>query len=173
GELSKKASQKSTKSANKRQEESTTTADDKKDNETVDEIIDQNLPDEIPRFVKAVRSNIENEKVTVEMVVDATKIPWEQLPGQYRRAQEYLSRLPSQSLDNLFIQISGKPIVEGDQLTFDENTTVRIGKLDYTLGGVVSSLGEDRINALRRQISVSNLPFKNIMLQDGALILRK
>lgn len=93
--------------------------------------IAQMMPGQNADFLKAVKSSIGTEKIDLEMIVDVNKIPWEQLPSQARLAQTLLTQLASSSNSELYMKVSGAPVAKEEQLGFDDNSTIQIGKISY------------------------------------------
>jgi hypothetical protein len=131
--------------------------------------ITEMMPHKNVDFMKAVKSNIQTEKIDLEMIVDVNKIPWNDLPPKARLTKNLLDQLPSKSTSELYMKISGVPVVSGDQLSFDDNATVQLGKLAYPLKDFLAMPGVNQIIPTR--ISLRQAPFKNVRLEDGFLIL--
>lgn len=145
------------------------------DEETLSEMIRsavaERFPNEQANFLKAVRSDIQKDKLTVEMVVDMEKIPWEQLPKQYRFAREYVKRFTGGRSSEVYVQFSGKPEIVGDRLLLDEDATVTIGKMAYSLKTLTTLLGLG--DQFAGEIPIKNIPFSAVTLEEDALILEK
>jgi hypothetical protein len=127
-------------------------------------------PNKEAEFLKAVKSSIGEEKIDVEMIVDVNKIPWEDLPPRARLAQSLLAQLTSRSSSDLYIKVSGAPVVKDQQLAFDDNATVQIGKLAYPLKDFLNTPGIKQI--IPSQIPLNKAPFKDVGLEKGFLVLK-
>lgn len=127
-------------------------------------------PNKEAEFLKAVKSSIGEEKIDVEMIVDVNKIPWEDLPPKARIVQSLLAQLTSRSSSDLYIKVSGAPVVKDQQLAFDDNATVQIGKLAYPLKDFLNMPGIKQI--IPSQIPLKKAPFKDVALEKGFLILK-
>lgn len=127
-------------------------------------------PNKEAEFLKAVKSSIGEEKIDVEMIIDVNKIPWEDLPPKARLAQSLLGQLTSRSSSDLYIKVSGAPVVKDQQLAFDDNATVQIGKLAYPLKDFLNTPGIKQI--IPSQIPLNKAPFKDVGLEKGFLVLK-
>jgi len=127
-------------------------------------------PNKEAEFLKAVKSSIGEEKIDVEMIVDVNKIPWEDLPPKARIAQSLLGQLTSRSSSDLYVKVSGAPVVKDQQLAFDDKTTVQIGKLAYPLKDFLNMPGIKQI--IPSKIPLNKAPFKDVALEKGFLILK-
>lgn len=141
----------------------------------VDALILNSLAAEFPgkseQFMKGVKSTIQPEKMDVEMVVDMAKIPWEELPKEAMLAKTLLEQFGGvKSNDELFLKISGKPEVKDSDLVFDENSLIQIGKIKYSLKTFAALPGmKNKVG----KIPLEKLAFKNVTLENGALLLSK
>ncbi len=139
----------------------------------VDALILNSLAAEFPgksqQFMKGVKSTIQPEKMDVEMVVDMAKIPWEELPKEAMLAKTLLEQFGGvKSNDELFLKISGKPEVKDSDLVFDENSLIQIGKIKYSLKTFAALPGmKNKVG----KIPLEKLAFKNVTLENGALVL--
>lgn len=133
--------------------------------------IAQMMPGQEADFLKAVKSSIGTEKIDLEMVVDVNKIPWEQLPSQARLAQTLLTQLASSSNSELYMKVSGAPVAKEEQLGFDDNSTIQIGKMSYPLKTFLAMPGINQIVPSR--IPLKSVPFKTVSLEEGFLVLGK
>jgi len=130
----------------------------------------QATPNKEAEFLKAVKSSIGEDKIDVEMIIDVNKIPWEDLPPKARLAQGLLGQLTSRSSSDLYVKVSGAPVVKDQQLAFDENATVQIGKLAYPLKDFLNTPGIKQI--IPSQIPLNKAPFKDVALEKGFLVLK-
>ncbi len=141
----------------------------------VDALILNSLAAEFPgkseQFMKGVKSTIQPEKMDVEMVVDMAKIPWEDLPKEAMLARTLLEQFGGvKSNDELFLKISGKPEVKDSDLVFDENSLIQIGKIKYSLKTFAALPGmKNKVG----KIPLEKLAFKNVVLENGALVLSR
>lgn len=133
--------------------------------------IAQMMPGQHADFLKAVKSSIGTEKIDLEMVVEVNKIPWEQLPSQARLAQTLLTQLASSSNSELYMKVSGAPVAKEEQLGFDDNSTIQIGKMSYPLKTFLAMPGINQI--VPSQIPLKSVPFKTVSLEEGFLVLGK
>ncbi len=129
-------------------------------------------PDGKAEFLKALRTHIRKDNLTVEMITDMERFPWEHLPSKYQFARQYFTRMGKNGSSEVYIEFSGKPKLIGNKLIMDENSTVKIGAMAYSLKTLTTLLG------LGKQFSGEiplppDIPFSDVTLEDGALILKK
>ncbi|RMF57634.1 MAG: hypothetical protein D6748_10780 [Calditrichaeota bacterium] len=130
--------------------------------------VHEHLTEEQAAFVKGLRTDIHPDKVDVEMVVNVKKIPWELLPSQYRFVKEYITRT---SPNNLYLKLSGTPLITNQYLTLAEDATVTIGKVKYSLNTLQSFFGLKGL--LPPKIALNRVGFSSLELQEDRLILKK
>ena len=133
--------------------------------------LEQQFPGKSTEFMKGVKSTIAEDKVDVEMVVDMEKIPWEDLPKDAQFARGLIEQFGGiKSGSELFLKISGKPEIRENELVFGDNTLVQMGKISYPLKTLAALPGvSDKIS----RIPLSKLGFKQLTLEDGAMVLGK
>lgn len=129
-------------------------------------------PDGKAEFLKALRTHIRKDNLTVEMVTDMKRFPWDHLPSKYQFARQYLTRMGKNRSSEVYIEFSGKPKLVGNKLIMDEDSTVKIGAMAYSLKTLTTLLG------LGKQFSgeiplPQDIPFSDVILEDGALVLEK
>lgn len=129
------------------------------------------MPGKNADFLKAVKSGISEEKIDVEMVVDADKIPWDDLPPKARLVQNLLKQMSSKSASELYVKISGAPVKHDDQLRFDDNSTIQVGKITYPLKEFLAMPGINQI--IPTHIPLKNVPFNEVRLEKGFLVLEQ
>lgn len=118
-------------------------------------------------FIKSLRTDIAKDSVTVGMVVDVSRIPWDELPKDVASFKTYASLLNVDVLENLYVEISGKPHYADRKITLDQNAQIRIGKLEYPLEML------DLQKRVNKMIKVKRLPFKSLVIEDDKLILER
>lgn len=123
-------------------------------------------------LVKGMKSTIKPEKMSLEMVVDADKIPWSDLPETYRFAKPFVEQLASLSDGDLLISASGRPqMSENGQLQFDHQSKIRVGVLEYSLKDILDMTQSKK----QRQMldMLNNLPFSDVTLGNGVLVFER
>lgn len=113
--------------------------------------------------LKQVQSQIAPDAITVNMVVDVTRIPEEDLPSQLRMMIAFMKKTNRKALENFYLQIKGKPEVVDGTLQLDQAARLRMGQFEYPLNDLLkmftgserlelSSLeGLDRVHAVELQ----------------------
>ena len=120
-------------------------------------------------LVKGMKSTIKPEKMSLELVVDAAKIPWSDLPEPYRFVKPFVEQLASLSDGELLISASGRPQMSEDgQLQFDNQSKIRVGVLEYSLKDILAMAQSEK----QRQMldMLNNLPFSDVTLGNGVLV---
>lgn len=133
--------------------------------------LEQQFPGKSADFMKGVKSTIAAEQVDIEMVIDMKKVPWDDLPKDAQFARTLIEQFGGiKSGSELFLKISGKPEIRENELVFDDNTRVQMGKISYPLKTLAALPGvSDKIG----RIPLSKLGFKQLTLEDGAMVLEK
>jgi|GEM_PF-4855577 len=123
-------------------------------------------------LVKGMKSTIKPEKMSLEVVVDADKIPWSDLPESYRFAKPFVEQLASLSDGELLISASGRPQMSDEgQLQFDNQSKIRVGVLEYSLKDILDMTQSEK----QRQMldMLNNLPFSDVTLGNGVLVFER
>jgi hypothetical protein len=141
--------------------------------EELNQIVLLSIKEMMPRknadFMKAVKSSIYTEKIDLEMIVDVNKIPWDDLPPKARLTKNLLDQLPAKSGSELYMKISGAPVIKDGQLSFDDKTTMQLGRLAYPLKDFLAMPGINQI--IPSRISLNQAPFKDVRLENGFIVL--
>lgn len=134
------------------------------------EKINEKIPGSSEKVVKALRSEIYPDKVVVESVINLDEIPFNNLSPNYQNAvKKFLSSFPQKSRQNFYIKISGKPNRKDTGIELDENAKIQLGKMEYSVKTVINQISGN--NQLDTSIPLNELPFKNIHLEKGKIIL--
>lgn len=116
--------------------------------------------------IKAARTEITPAEIELEMILDLDKIPRQQLPLEAHSALETLIKiLPDQTIRDLYVKCNLKPVKENGQVSFDPNSSIHIGKFQFSLGDVESRLG------LPHGVPLKLLEFSDFELQQDAIVL--
>ncbi|MGD9899108.1 MAG: hypothetical protein AB7T22_08275 [Calditrichaceae bacterium] len=127
---------------------------------------------DVGEIIKAVHSSIDKERISIEMVVDLSKIPKDKVPGNVESLFERIvSSTPDSVLQNLFVKIDGKPIISEGEISLGNEAVIYIGKMKFKLS---DEYGEkyDRKN-LRRYLSTALFEVSDIKLAKDRIILKK
>jgi len=139
-------------------------------NSLIIEKMDVEFPGQTNQFIKAFRSDIQPDNITVETIVDLDHLPLERLPVYYQKTiREFINTFPKGSRQNFYIQISGKPVLQNGQVQLDQDAKIYLGKMEYPLSSVLKQIaGNHRLEAF---IPLSELPFKNFHLEEDKIVL--
>lgn len=147
------------------------------DKKELDAIVIEKIHQEFPessenQFIKAFHSEIKPDNITMETVVDLERIPLSNVSPKYQKTiREFINTFPKTSRQNFYIQVSGKPVQKDNRIEFDQNATVRLGKMEYPLRSILNQIsGSDQLEAF---IPLDKLPFKSFRLEEGRIILEE
>jgi len=130
------------------------------------------LPFNPQKAIKGIQTKITKENLAVEAVIDVKKIPQNQIPKQARGYfDQFVQMIPGDAFENLYVKIEGKPVIKNGQLGFDENATVQIGKVNYSIREMAAQFAADK--KFQNYIPLSSLPFSDIQIEDGYLNIKQ
>lgn len=144
--------------------------DEKELNDFILEKIHNQIPDKSDQVVKALRSEVEGDKIVVESVINLDEIPFNNLSPKYQNTvKKFLSSFPEKSRQNFYVRISGKPVRTNNHIELAEGAKVQLGKMEYPLQAILKQLsGDDR---LETYVPLNELPFTNVHLEGDKIIL--
>jgi hypothetical protein len=119
------------------------------------------------KAVKAVHSEIDPEKVTIEVIIDINQIPHDELPASIKKTVDKLiSVLPQKALSNLCVTIEGSPYAKDGKLILDENATVKAAGISIPVREMMAKL---KISPAE----LEKLNLKEFSLQDNQIIFKQ
>ena len=127
-------------------------------------LIESGLPQESRGMVKNIQTVVAPEAMMIDMIVDVEKIPWQMLPSEIQFTRPFIEMSSSKELA---CKMAGTPIIENGALTVDEAAIVQVGSFKLPLKPALNSGGKSG------QIPLDKAPFKNIRLEDDAVVLEK
>lgn len=134
------------------------------------EKINEKIPGRSDKVVKALRSEIYPDEIVIESVINLDEIPFNNLSPRYQNAvKKFISSFPQKSRQNFYIKISGKPNRVENGLALDENAKIQLGKMEYSVKTVINQISDNK--QVDTSIPLNELPFKNLRLQEGKIIL--
>lgn len=131
--------------------------------------LEARFPGRSRAMVPGLHPAITPGKVELEAVLNPREIPWEQLPPDLRVAREFLGQLGASRGNELFVKISGTPVVDGDRLVMGDNTMVQFGKVAFPLNALLFNAGDGARE--RAAIPLTTVPFSSFRLEEGAIVL--
>lgn len=140
-------------------------------NESIWSGLDQQFPGTAREMVKALKTGINEEQIKIEMVVNPKKIPWDDLPDALQISRGFLGQMGLTQKDELFISIEGKPLVRGDRIVMDDNAQIQMGGLKFPLNTLLGFAGSS--DKIKTSIDIKDVPFKQLRLVKGAVILQQ
>lgn len=144
--------------------------DEKELNAFILEKIHNKIPEASDRVVKALRTEVDPEKVVIESVINLDEIPFQNLsPKIQNTVKTFLSSFPQKSRQNFYVRISGKPVRTNDHIELEEGAEVQLGKMKYPVKAILKQLSGD--NQVETFVPLDELPFTNIHLEDNKIVL--
>ncbi len=127
---------------------------------------------DVGKIIKAMHSFIDEEHISIEMVVDLSKIPRDKIPGNAEYLfEKFVSSTPDSILQNLFVKIDGKPRISEGGISFGNDLVMNIGKMKFQLTDEHEN--ENVRNDIKRYLSSRFFDVSDIKLEKDRIILRK
>ena len=127
-------------------------------------------PDRAEQILKQVQTIIDPEAVTVTLVLDVTRIPEEDLPGQLRMLTSFMKKTNRKALETFSLQIKGRPEVRNGSLQLNDGARLRMGQFEYPLNDLL------RLFTGRARLQLSSVKgldrVHEVALKPGLLIVR-
>jgi len=140
-------------------------------NEIIRNGADQYLPKIEKEYLKTVRSNIQPENITIEMIVDTKQIPWKNVPKKYQVAKLFVDQFTLSGKPEVYLKLSGKPIFEKSILSFDKDASITVGRMKYLMKDLLSlPMVKPYFNG---QIKLKQYPDLTYELRKGYIVLHK
>lgn len=122
----------------------------------------------VRQMIKAVQTTVEPDEIQMEMIVDVNQIPHNELPPPLENALAQITKLmPAPVLEELYVKLNLFPFKRDNSITFHPNSTVTIGKLEFTLAELEKKFG------VNSQIPLNQLNFSDFELIKNAIILKQ
>jgi hypothetical protein len=139
-------------------------------NSLILEKINEQVPEKSAQVVKALRTEVHQDKIIIESVINLDEVPLKNISPKYQNAvKNFLNSFPRKSRQNFYIKISGKPIRNNNQIELDPNAKIQLAKMEYSLQTVLKQIsGGNKFNTF---IPINDLPFGKIHLEEGRIIL--
>ena len=133
--------------------------------------LESRFPGRAEKMVKGIKTDVREAGMSVEMVIDPRDIPWEDLPPKAREARKIAGQFGLDMQKEIAVRLDGKPHREGDYLVFDDGASLKVGRIALPLAGLQYQLFPGNDQPLG--IPVGELPFNNVELREGQLVLKK
>lgn len=92
--------------------------------------------------VSSIRTTIQEGRIESGTVVNLSELPKNQLDENQNAAIEKLvNTFPPLKDRDVYVGISGKPLVENGQLEWDDNTKIKLGNLSLSINELAQRLG--------------------------------
>jgi hypothetical protein len=119
---------------------------------------------ELSQAVKGSNTTIKNGKIESGAVLSLSEIPVDQLKANEKEAlQKAIKTFPALKNKEVYVGIEGKPRAENGQLAFDDNTSIKLGNLSFTVLELSNRLGvpkesvEKAINLDLKELNVGDM----------------
>jgi hypothetical protein len=123
---------------------------------------------DIKSMVKAAKVSRGTGRLGVEMVVDVNKLPREKLPPEARAAADkLLGMMPESMLKDLYVKVDFAGNKEGGALSFDPDSKLTIGKMEFTIGEL------EKITGLKSNEVLKSMGLNNFSITDSGLSVRR
>lgn len=131
---------------------------------------DQYLPKIEKEYLKTVRSTIQPEKITIEMIVDTKQIPWKNVPQKYQVAKLFVDQFTLGGKPEVYLKLSGKPEFKDNVVSFDKDASITVGRMKYLMKDLLSlPMVKPYFNG---QIKLKQYPDLTYELRKGYIVLR-
>ena len=125
--------------------------------------------------IKSTNTRIENGKISVGAVVEASSISPEELSTlKETKIIQLIQRLPGKE-KRLYIGIEGKPSIRDRKFSFDDTTRISLGNISFPIAEVSQNLGipQESLNQFLSQ-ELKKLPIKleSINVEGERVIIR-
>jgi hypothetical protein len=134
------------------------------------EEVHQQIPQESDKVIKALRCEVQEDRVLVESVINLDEIPLKKLsPTQQNAVKKLLSSFPKNSRQNFYVGLSGTPVLKNNHIELSEGAKVQLGKMKYPVQAILKQISGN--NKLETFVPLDDLPFKNFYLEENKIIL--
>jgi|GEM_PF-4806270 len=118
--------------------------------------------------VKAAKMTVHPNLLTVEMIIDADKVPAGELTGLGEKTVIMLRGIMQKTgLQELYIKADLYPRVQGEQMVLSPASTVAIGKVAFTLEEMEKKF------AIPAHVNMDRFVFRDMELLEGKVVIAK
>lgn len=126
--------------------------------------------------VSSIRTTIQDGRIESGTVVNLSELPKHQLDESQNAAIEKLVKtFPPLKGRDVYVGISGKPLVENGQLEWDDNTKIKLGNLSLSINELAQRLGvspESFKQELNLSSQLGRLKVSDLELKGDRVLLK-
>jgi DNA-directed RNA polymerase beta' subunit len=130
---------------------------------------------QIPAGIKGINTNIKNGKIYTGALVNLDRLVHDSPPGSQVAALSKLTdKLPFLKNRDIYIGITGKPIVVNSRIEFNRDTQIRVGRMNFTITQLAENLGiapEKIQHAIDLKLQQQNLKIDRLDLENDLLAI--
>jgi len=120
------------------------------------------------KVIKGINTEITEDKVTIEAVVNIRNIPQSQIPPDIKDVfNGFLDSIPGDVIENFYIKFEGIPISKNGQKTLDSQSFIQFGKMKYSIDEVSEKYISGELG--NKYSFLNSFPLINIVLNEGYL----
>jgi hypothetical protein len=96
---------------------------------------------QVPVGIKGIKTSIKDGKIYTGALVNLEQLAKSGIPGSQTAALSKLAdKLTFLKDRDVYIGISGKPVVEGNQIKFGQDTEIKVGSMNFTISQLAENL---------------------------------
>ncbi len=141
----------------------------------VSNLADSQPTKQIPVGIKGIKTKIEAGKVYAGAMVNLDKLAQNgQSAGRSAALKKLTDKLTFLKERDVYIGISGKPVVNGSQIKLDPSTQIKVGNMQFTIAQLAETLAvsPDKIQqAISLQLQQPNFKVDRINLDRNGLAI--
>ena len=128
--------------------------------------LEKKLGYEVRKAIKAAKVSTHSGGIDLEMIVDMSRMPVENLPAEGQKALEKLLKVvPENALNDLFVKCNLQLEKQDDFVSFDPLSSVSVGKMKLPLSGLKKKLGS------KGKIPLKKFPVSGFEFKENSIIL--
>jgi hypothetical protein len=152
------------------------------DAQTFNEFVVSSIPptpqgDAVLPAIKAIKTEIEDQKLKVGLVINTAEIPLKKLPQKSRsQLEQTLNTFPFLKNQEIYLGLIGQPRLESKQVVLGNNAKVQVGGLTMDLADFAERVGipaetlEQQINLQLGQLNIQDIDFaENAAVLQGTV----
>lgn len=130
---------------------------------------------QVPAGIKGINTNIKDGKIYTGALVNLDRLVHDSPPGSQIAALSKLTdKLPFLKDRDIYIGMIGKPIVAGSRIEFDQDTQIKIGRMNFTISQLSENLGISPAKIQRvidLKLQQHNLKIDRVNLENNQLAI--
>lgn len=122
----------------------------------------------LPSALNASYVKIENDKIETGAVLNLYALQKDSSLPLITLTSKIFTLLPGMENQEVFISVSGKPIIENGVLTIDSSAKIQIGRTEWTLNELARPLGKSP-EKIRQLFNIRDrgAPFRNVTINSN------